>query len=134
MFTNLTLLQMAKKQMDWAARRQEVLAQNVANADTPKYKAQDVKALDFKEVLSETQKSRVQPARTHPMHVSHPPLVDSIDVETLRQPYEASPDGNTVNLDEQMNKVGETRSANELTASLLQKQIAMLRRSIGRGG
>lgn len=32
---NLKVFRMAMTQMDWAAQRQKVLAQNVSNADTP---------------------------------------------------------------------------------------------------
>ena len=51
---NLKLFQMALTKMDWASARQKVLAQNVANADTPDYKEKDLKALNFKSVLRET--------------------------------------------------------------------------------
>ncbi len=48
---DLTLFKMAMTQMDWVAQRQQVLSQNIANADTLGYQARDVKEPDFKSVL-----------------------------------------------------------------------------------
>ena len=42
---------MMAKRLSWLGERQQVLANNVANADTPGYRARDLKALSFKKVL-----------------------------------------------------------------------------------
>ncbi len=133
MFTNLTLLQMAKKTMDWAARRQEVLAENVANADTPQFRPSDIKALDFKRELTGTQPS-ARPVVTNPLHVAGVPYAKEPDIKRIRQPYESEPDGNSVVLEEQMQKVGETRQNYELATTLFAKNIKMLRTALGKGG
>ena len=132
MYSNLSLLQMAKKTMDWAARRQEVLAENVANADTPKFRPNDLKALDFKNELAGTTPS-VQPVVTNPMHVASAPYASPSDVQRERKPYESEPDGNAVVLEEQMQKVGETRSSYELATTLFTKNMKMLRTALGKG-
>ena len=44
----LTLFRMMSDRMDWLTQRQQVLSQNVANADTPQYGARDLKPIDFK--------------------------------------------------------------------------------------
>jgi flagellar basal-body rod protein FlgB len=44
---DLPLLSMMKLRLQWLGERQQVLAQNVANADTPGYDAKDLKELDF---------------------------------------------------------------------------------------
>ncbi len=41
-----------KTQLDWAVERQHVLAQNVANADTPGYRPMDIKRPEFKDFLA----------------------------------------------------------------------------------
>ena len=48
---SMTLFQAVKKRMDWLAQRQEVLSQNIANADTPKYRARDLKSYNFIELI-----------------------------------------------------------------------------------
>lgn len=134
MFENLSLFVMAKKRMDWVAQRQEVLAKNVANADTPKYQSQDVKPLDFKETLQQTQ--QVSAAVTNPMHISTQPIVSDgqFDVVKVKKPYESAPDGNGVVLEEQMMKMNEAKGAYELAANLFQKNVKLLRTALGRGG
>ncbi len=133
MFGDLRLFQMARKQMDWAARRQEVLAENVANADTPKYQPHDVAPVEFRKLLGAARVS-VQPVVTNPMHVAHVPLAQSMDEQVVKTPYETSPDGNAVILEEQMRKVGETRHAYEVATTLFSKHMRLLRLSLGKGG
>ena len=44
---DLPLLTMLRQRMTWLNQRQDLLAQNVANSDTPRYVARDLKPLDF---------------------------------------------------------------------------------------
>ncbi|HQC79405.1 MAG TPA: flagellar basal body rod protein FlgB [Accumulibacter sp.] len=81
------------------AKRQQVLAGNIANADTPNYKARD---FDFQATLQQTlagrQESAIALATTSPRHLAG---TDGSAVPTLgyRQPVQASADGNTVEMD-----------------------------------
>lgn len=130
MFDKLSVIALAKSRMDWVAKRQEVLAENVANANTPKFVPSDIKAFDFKAVLNQTGKP-VQVAVTNPMHVQ-PIIADPQTVIKDRRDFESSADGNAVILEEQMAKVGEAKSAYETAASLFEKQFKMLRTSLGK--
>ncbi len=47
----LSLFTVVKKRLAWLARRQEVIAQNIANADTPAYRARDLKPLQFRDMV-----------------------------------------------------------------------------------
>jgi flagellar basal-body rod protein FlgB len=133
MFEKLTLFTMARKRMDWVAERQEVLAQNIANADTPKYQARDVKPLSFKDEMK--RQAPIEAAVTHPAHVRTAPLEASrFDLVVEKKPYETNPDGNSVILEEQMQKVASGKSAYELAANLMQKHIGLLRTAIGNRG
>jgi flagellar basal-body rod protein FlgB len=128
MFDKLSVIALAKSRMDWVAKRQEVLAENVANANTPKFIPSDVKAFDFKSVLNQTNPS-VQVAVTSPMHVQ-PIIADPQTVIKDRKDFESSADGNAVVLEEQMAKVGDARSAYDTAASLFQKQFKLLRTAL----
>lgn len=83
--------------MQLRSQRAEVLAQNLANADTPNYKARDI---DFRAVLEQAHRANEQaalPAST--THANHLPLPGATAAEPLllyRQPHQASLDGNTV--------------------------------------
>lgn len=134
MLEDLQLFSMAQKTMDWLARRQSVLAENVANANTPGYRGKDLKPLSFKDTLSQPA-TTVQAAVTNPVHVAatiEKPLAN--DTAKDRRPEESKPDGNTVLLEEQMEKIGQVKSRYELAASLFQKNLGMIKTAIGRGG
>ena len=53
--TDLPMFGLLRNRMNWLGQRQEVLAQNVANADTPNYSSRDLKAFDFRQVLNDSQ-------------------------------------------------------------------------------
>ncbi|MTJ82628.1 MAG: flagellar basal body rod protein FlgB [Telmatospirillum sp.] len=132
MFEDLTLFAMARKSMNWLAKRQEVLSENVANANTGNYQAKDLAPLSFKNLVDKD--TAVRAVTTNPMHVS--PMVEPVRFETLteRRPEESKPNGNSVLIEEQMQKIGEVKSNYELAANLLQKNMAMLKTAIGKGG
>lgn len=74
-------------------KRGELLASNLANADTPQYKARD---LDFKTVLQQSQTGlSVSMEQTQPGHLSPQRQILGATV-TFRTPQHASLDGNTV--------------------------------------
>lgn len=130
MYNDLTLLAMARTKMDWAARRQEVLARNVANADTPGFRPSDLKPLDFKEALRQAQP--VAAAVTHPSHVSVQPSIRPPDAVKERKPFDTAPDGNAVDLEEQMYKVGEVRGQHSLAADIFGKYVKLLKIALGK--
>lgn len=129
MFDKLNLVALAKGRMDWIAQRQEVLAENIANANTPGYVPSDLKP--FKAQLNETLLP-VQPVATNPMHI-RPEIRDPRVVSETKKTFESSPDGNAVVLDEQLAKVGDAKGAYEVAASLMQKQFRMIKLALGKG-
>ena len=70
--TDVPILSMLRTKMNWAQERQKVLAQNVANADTPNYRGRDLVAPKFQDsVAVATQPvGQVVLAATEPGHVS----------------------------------------------------------------
>ncbi|MBE1237051.1 flagellar basal body rod protein FlgB [Phaeovibrio sulfidiphilus] len=124
---NLAIFQMAKMRLDWAAQRQKVLAQNIANADTPGYVAHDVKALDFKK-LAASQEHRTTMVRTHVAHQpSVAPSPGPYREFRERYPFESSPDGNEVILEEQMTKLSETSDQYKIASELFKKHLSILK-------
>ena len=133
MFEDLTLLAMARKSMGWQTRRQEVLAQNIANANTPNYRAKDLDPLDFKKVFESQARLPLQAAVTNPMHIQPPIEQAPYEAIVEKQPDESKPNGNSVLLEEQMQKVGEVKNNYDLALNLLQKNIKMLETAAGKG-
>ena len=119
--------------MAWLGQRQSVLAQNIANADTPDYVPQDLKGMDFARRL-ELQRAGLLPSKTHPSHfrgsLGTPGPAKSGDQEST---YEVAPSGNAVVLEEQMIKVGETQMNYKMLSNLYRRHMNMMRAALGRG-
>jgi flagellar basal-body rod protein FlgB len=129
----LTLFKLVGARMSYLGERQKVLAENIANADTPQYRPSDLKKLDFQGILRGDQ--RLKMAATHNVHLQGAAHQNRFAVEKtpLGKTYETSPNGNAVVLEEQMLKVADVQSNYALAANLYQKNIAMLRTAIGKG-
>ncbi len=116
--------------LELRARRAELLANNLANADTPNFKARDV---DFRHVLNAQQGvGSVTLERTAPGHIGGGERIGGFEDVTLkyRVPSQPSLDGNTV--DEQVEKGEFAANAVRYMASLqfLEKRISGLIRTL----
>ncbi len=127
------LMGMVTDKMSWLTQRQRVLSQNVANTNTPDYVAKDLRALDFRESLRSTRRN-VPLSQTNPMHVTASTAKDDYRVDRNRTPYEISPDGNRVVLEEQMFKLNETQNDYQLATRLFRKYGQMYKIALGRPG
>jgi len=121
------------KRMYWLNQRQKVLAENIANANTPGYQPRDLKELDFRDVMKRT--STMKMSATSEAHIAPKPRSDIGGFQTQgeKHPYATSPDGNSVVLEQQMLKVTESRMDYELMTNLYRKHMNMLRTAMGRG-
>jgi flagellar basal-body rod protein FlgB len=120
------LFRLMNDKMAWHNQRQEVLSQNVANADTPHYQASDLTAFDFKKQLRSQQQMSL--AGSGSGHLAGTlPAKGPFDAAKERTPYETSPDGNGVVLEEQMFKVGQNSLEYQTVTNLYRKQVGMLR-------
>ena len=122
------LFRMISQQLHWLGQRQEVLSQNVANADTPGYQARDLQPLAFGDAL---QQAALRPGVTHTGHLlgkTADPAAAKVKTIT---PWEVSPDGNGVVLEQQMTQLAETQADYQMATELYRKQIAMLKTAIG---
>lgn len=129
--TQINLFKALNARMHWLNQRQQVLAQNVANADTPGYQARDVAPLDFKALLdkaSEPLKMKV----TDPAHQGGADRLAGVRITERKQKEETSPTGNGVALEEEMMKVADTAQSYDLMTNLLDKSVGMLRIAMSR--
>jgi len=123
----LTIFSAVKKRMEWTAQRQEVLAHNIANADTPKFRAKDMKPFEFKEIVRR-EHMQVNLATSGPNHLQgQQKSLSDFSSQVTRSPYETSPNGNSVVLEEQMTKMNETSIAHRLTNEIYRKQLSMFK-------
>lgn len=121
------LFGLMRERMAWLAQRQRVLAENIANADTPRFRPRDIApfvpagdqtAAQGSVALSLTNAGHIAPAGGQ---------AEGAAEEKARTVYEATPTGNAVVLEEQMAKVNETAIAHRLAAQVYRKYLGLVR-------
>src|SRR5262249_21353878 len=68
--SKMPLFSLVAQRLGWLSERQRVLAENVANADTPGYRAHDLAPLSFKDMVDNAPASGLSPTQTNPQHLS----------------------------------------------------------------
>ena len=144
---DLPLLQMMKLRLQWLGERQQVLSQNVANADTPGYEAKDLKDLDFGDLVKQ-QNGLMSPVATNSRHIGTPVLGSGLSGPAAGRAavaharggeiedapgFETSPTGNSVVLEEQMMKAAQTQMDYQAVTSLYSKSVGLIKIALGRG-
>ncbi len=126
--TDIGLFRLAEQRLAWVGRRQELLAQNVANANTPGYQPRDL--APFAKALANADPSAAL-VRTDPKHIA---VTGTLQSDRPTRPRERSPDGNGVSMEDQLTKVADTSNTQELVANLYRKYQGMFRTALGRAG
>jgi len=118
------------KRMDWLGQRQKVLAQNIANADTPDYVPHDLKPQEFRRMVERNFAPSLKPVATQGGHIQTSSLkADNRGVED-KNPYEIAPSGNAVVVEEQLVKVTQTQNDYNAITNLYKKQVAMFKMAL----
>jgi flagellar basal-body rod protein FlgB len=125
MFEKLELTRMAQSLAAHAGARMGVIARNVANADTPGYKAQDLPSFD-KVFAASGQDMRA----TRPGHFGASSEGAALLPE--QAPGRESPNGNTVSLEGEMVKSVEARQSHEMALAVYRATSDVIRASLGR--
>jgi len=132
MLDGVDVFRITGARMRQLSERQNVLAQNIANADTPHYRARDVRPFSFDSTLLRQQPglAPLRLAATRPGHLGL--AQGGVDVTTDRaRSYSEDPDGNTVNLEEQMVKQADVAKAYDLATLVYKRGTALLRTAAG---
>lgn len=126
----LNVLGFLKDKMAWHQARQGILAQNVANADTPGYRARDLKALEFAPSGARPPQAVVL-AVTQPGHIGQA-AGGSLPGERKASTFEITPEGNSVVLEEEMLRVGQNAMDYQTVSELYGRSLSMLRKAVTR--
>jgi len=118
----MDIFQAMSQKMAWLAQRQKVLSQNVANADTPNYRPQDLAETGFGNALKNVGRMAV----TQPGHISPQGSAGETAFKIVDK-------GKAVILEDQMTQVSETAVDYQLMTNLYRKHMNMLRTALGRG-
>ena len=118
-------LALAERRIRWLDRRQAVLAQNMAHADTPGYRPRDM--VPFAQAIARNTRGL---ALTDARHILPARLADGARPD--RRLVERTPDGNAVAIDEQALRVADTDQAHSLAVSLHRRYLGLFRTALGR--
>lgn len=123
------LMQALKTRMHWHQSRQKLLAENVANADSPGFRPSDLRA----PAIGRGQPDQgVQMAQTSAGHMGRAGQRGGFD-SAKAQRFEVTPNGNGVNLEDEMLKVAQNQGDFQLAASLYSKGLGLMKIAIGKG-
>ena len=106
------------------SKRMEVLARNIANADTPHYKAKD---LDFASVLKQTQDATLNTTSNQHMRL---PMEENPSGEKYRVPFNAAFDGNTVEMSVEQANYGKAAADYQATLNFLENRVSSVRKAL----
>ena len=113
-----------EKSLNVRAQRMEVLSRNIANADTPNFKAQDI---DFKSIMKTASEGSM--VTTNSKHLTEAPD-QTTDGLKYRIPFNVSFDGNTVELPVEQAKFGQYAADYQTTLSILENRISGIRKAL----
>ncbi|MEC9291465.1 MAG: flagellar basal body rod protein FlgB [Pseudomonadota bacterium] len=119
-----SLMNSMNNRMEYLIRRQGVVSENVANAETPNYLARD---LDFKASVN---KATLQMQNTNSKHI--PGSGDRFKTAMTESKEHMRYDGNSVKLDEEMYKLNEIQLQHRMMTNLLTKHMGFQRAVVNR--
>lgn len=127
---NLPLFGMLRSKLTWLNERQSVIADNVANASTPGFKANDLKELSFDEMLRGAKEkdgvrfSEVEPSRVHISRNSARFKIGDMSAS------ESTPNGNNVSLEDQMMRSAEVQVDYQAAIDIYKKGMNLLKMAV----
>ncbi|MDE3079083.1 MAG: FlgB family protein [Paracoccaceae bacterium] len=127
MFTQIELLRMAGELAENAAARQNAISRNIANANTPGYKA--VGVTPFSESYRESDDFAMR--RSLPGHISDIPDPTDMAPKPRKTPGAESPNGNTVSLEAEMVRAADAKHQNDMAVSVYRSASNILRITLG---
>jgi flagellar basal-body rod protein FlgB len=129
--SEIPVLAMLRTRMQWHQERQQLLAENVANANSPRFKPRDLAPPDL---------TRQQPAaavalvRTSPAHLAVGDAgTAQFEFERSGQ-FEVRPAGNAVTLEDEMLKVAANQMDYQAVTALYARGLALIKTALGKSG
>jgi flagellar basal-body rod protein FlgB len=127
--SQIPIFSMLRTRMQWHQERQRILAENVANADTPQFRPRDLMQPKFDK--PEPAASLIL-ARTTPGHMSASTATNTAFELDRKGIFEARPSGNAVNLEDQMLKVSANNMDYQTVTALYTRGLGLIKTAIGK--
>jgi flagellar basal-body rod protein FlgB len=129
--SDLPILSMLRTKMHWHEERQRVLAENVANADTPRFRPNDLLPPDLQARRSPL--ASLTLAQTDPAHLAGGVPSGSAFDSQLTHEFEVVPSGNGVNLEDEMMKVASNQIDYQAATALYTRSLGLIKIAMGKG-
>ena len=131
--TDIPIFSMLRTRLQYAQERQRVLAENVSNADTPNYRARDLKAPKFPEPteMSAAAVSSVSLSRTENGHIAGLSGGSAFGTDKKAK-YEVRPGGTAVNLEDEMMNVANNQMDYQAATALYTRSLGLLKTALGK--
>ena len=131
----ISIFSSISKKMEWLNERQKVLAQNIANANTPGYIPKDLKKVSFKAHVDQYAGDGSLQLQTD--DAEHLNAGDSngtlFEIKEIEASFAStSPDGNAVDLEDELVKMTETQMDYTMAVNLYKKQVGLLKTALGK--
>jgi flagellar basal-body rod protein FlgB len=129
--SDVPILSMLRTRMHWHQERQRLLAENVANADTPNFRPRDLAAPSF--AAAGAGNASVVLARTDPRHGVSPIGGGPTQFQPERSgAREVRPTGNAVVLEDEMLKVAANQMDYQTATALYSRSLGLIKTALGR--
>jgi flagellar basal-body rod protein FlgB len=128
--TDLPLFSMLRTRMQWHQERQRLLAENVANSDTPNFRPRDLAPLQFDKLTPTLTALGLD--RTESGHIASSETTSSQFQKSRFGGFEVGPTGNAVSLEDEMIKVAANQMDYQAATSLYTKSLGLIKIAIGK--
>jgi flagellar basal-body rod protein FlgB len=128
--TDLSVFSMLRTRMSWHQERQRLLAENVANADTPKFRPRDLDQPNFDKPMAQVASLALR--RTESGHFTGAFGGGTGFAAGRASGYEIRPSGNAVNLEDEMLKVASNQMDYQAATTLYTRSLGLLKTALGK--
>jgi flagellar basal-body rod protein FlgB len=132
--SDIPILSMLRTRLQWSQERQRVLAENVANADTPKFRPRDLVAPQFEDPtqVASAPVATVSLAVTDSGHIAGMGSSGSAFRSDNKSNYEIRPTGNAVNLEDEMMKVAANQMDYQAVTAIYTRSLNLMKTALGK--
>ena len=125
---SIQLFTLASRQAEWLSTRQTLISGNIANANTPGFRAKDVAAFDA--VLQNTQ---MPMTATNPLHFTESPTSSYVVEPEVNEGSATQLSGNSVDISEELMKQGSIKRDYDLNAAIVKSFNKMMLMTVRKG-
>ncbi|MCF8476175.1 MAG: flagellar basal body rod protein FlgB [Pseudolabrys sp.] len=132
--TDIPILSMLRTKLNWSQERQKVLAENVANSDTPNYHRRDLTPPKFEDpsAVAVRPLQLVAMAATEKGHFSGTTMGGSGFESSRKGNFSVTPTGNSVNLEDEMMNIAANQMDYQAATALYSRSLNLLKVALGK--